>query len=252
MMDAFYRWGLAPWDLVLIWNGPAAVVSVFVGGRGGVGPCEPGGGPRVLSMACHPERPEGLWSSEAVLGVRAGLYSETAVRCFYDFYRGVETGPMINPFPLDRSRRGGWLGARASQPDGVPAPNSSTSSPRAKAADPPSWQVNSTPKTGIDPSTTPSWPDPSSTASSPPLNSSNSTASTCADTTTSRPAPETARARGPLPDPRARATTSSHSRYQQLRRNRAKRGHHRSGSVIRHASTALSASRRWPVTSSPT
>ena len=75
----------------------------------------------------------------------------------------LDNGPVINPFPLDRSRRGGWLGARASQPDGVPAPNSSTSSPRAKAADPPSWQVNSTPKTGIDPSTTPSWPNPSST-----------------------------------------------------------------------------------------
>ena len=28
--------------------------------------------PRVVSMACHPERPEGLCPSEAVLGVRAG------------------------------------------------------------------------------------------------------------------------------------------------------------------------------------
>ena len=29
------------------------------------------------------------------------------LRCFYDFHRDVGTGPMVNPFPLDRSRRGG-------------------------------------------------------------------------------------------------------------------------------------------------
>jgi site-specific recombinase XerD len=50
----------------------------------------------------------------AVAGHRGGSYSvsvrvhsETVLRTFYDFHRDVGTGPMLNPFPLDRSRRGG-------------------------------------------------------------------------------------------------------------------------------------------------
>lgn len=39
------------------------------------------------------------------VSVRA--HSETVLRVFYDFHRDVGTGPMLNPFPLDRSRRGG-------------------------------------------------------------------------------------------------------------------------------------------------
>ena len=39
--------------------------------------------------------------------VSVRLHSETVLRCFYDFHRDVGTGPMVNPFPLDRSRRGG-------------------------------------------------------------------------------------------------------------------------------------------------
>lgn len=34
-------------------------------------------------------------------------HSETVLRCFYDFHLEVGGGPLINPFPLDRSRRGG-------------------------------------------------------------------------------------------------------------------------------------------------
>jgi integrase len=34
-------------------------------------------------------------------------HSETVLRSFYDFHRDMGTGPVINPFPLDRSRRGG-------------------------------------------------------------------------------------------------------------------------------------------------
>jgi site-specific recombinase XerD len=33
-------------------------------------------------------------------------HSETVLRGFYDFHRDTGTGPMLNPFPLDRSRRG--------------------------------------------------------------------------------------------------------------------------------------------------
>jgi site-specific recombinase XerD len=34
-------------------------------------------------------------------------HSETVLRVFYDLHRDAGTGPIINPFPLDRSRRGG-------------------------------------------------------------------------------------------------------------------------------------------------
>lgn len=39
-------------------------------------------------------------------------HSETVLRVFYDFHRDVGTGPMVNPFPLSRERRGGRAHAR--------------------------------------------------------------------------------------------------------------------------------------------
>jgi site-specific recombinase XerD len=35
----------------------------------------------------------------------ARAHSETVLRSFYDYHRDAGTGPMVNPFPLDRSRR---------------------------------------------------------------------------------------------------------------------------------------------------
>ncbi len=49
----------------------------------------PGGGLRVRPYAAS---------------VRA--HSETVLRSFYDFHLDAGTGPILNPFPLDRSRRG--------------------------------------------------------------------------------------------------------------------------------------------------
>lgn len=34
-------------------------------------------------------------------------HSETVLRCFYDFHLGLGDGPIVNPFPLDRSRGAG-------------------------------------------------------------------------------------------------------------------------------------------------
>ena len=34
-------------------------------------------------------------------------HSETVLRCFYEFHLEAGSGPVINPFPLDRARRGG-------------------------------------------------------------------------------------------------------------------------------------------------
>lgn len=33
-------------------------------------------------------------------------HAETVLRCFYDFHLAAGDGPIVNPFPLDRSRRG--------------------------------------------------------------------------------------------------------------------------------------------------
>lgn len=72
----------------------------------------------LLQAAPKPLRPH--WRHEAgaghpVLGSRStGQYSlavrahsETVLRSFYDFHRDAGTGPVLNPFPLDRTRRGG-------------------------------------------------------------------------------------------------------------------------------------------------
>ncbi len=46
-----------------------------------------------------------LWGEPYAPSVRA--HSETVLRAFYDFHQSAGTGPVINPFPLHRSRRGG-------------------------------------------------------------------------------------------------------------------------------------------------
>jgi site-specific recombinase XerC len=38
-------------------------------------------------------------------------HSETVLRVFYDFHRDAGSGPMVNPFPLSRDRRGGRANA---------------------------------------------------------------------------------------------------------------------------------------------
>jgi site-specific recombinase XerD len=56
----------------------------------------------------HPER-----VMTGAVGVGQGYsaavraHSETVLRAFYDFHRDEHSGPALNPFPLDRSRRGG-------------------------------------------------------------------------------------------------------------------------------------------------
>lgn len=52
------------------------------------------------ALAAEPAGPK---SPAYSASVRA--HSETVLRGFYDFHRDVGTGPILNPFPLDRSRR---------------------------------------------------------------------------------------------------------------------------------------------------
>ena len=104
-------------DAALLWDGSAAVVPVSVGGRGPVEPGDTHRGPRFLpldagvgqafspALAQTHEVPDR--SSTAVAyaaSVRA--HAETVLRGFYEFHLAAGSGPIVNPFPLHRSRRG--------------------------------------------------------------------------------------------------------------------------------------------------
>lgn len=54
----------------------------------------------------HPDGPAPI-RARGVYAVSVRAHSETVLRGFYEFHREEGTGPVINPFPLGRSRRGG-------------------------------------------------------------------------------------------------------------------------------------------------
>ncbi len=78
---------------------------------------------RWLLVAGKPTRPHWRAQDESKAGVRAAApvaastgkayaasvraHSETVLRSFYDFHRDGDSGPILNPFPLERSRRSG-------------------------------------------------------------------------------------------------------------------------------------------------
>lgn len=75
----------------------------------------------------HPDKPPGVLSALGAAGApnpvtgkpRPGskyaaatvAHAETVLRGFYDFHLEVGSGPMVNPFPLSRARRGGRANA---------------------------------------------------------------------------------------------------------------------------------------------
>jgi len=70
---------------------------------------------RWLQLAGRPAQPHwrrenadspGPASAAAPYSASVRAHSETVLRSFYDFHRDAGTGPLLNPFPLDRSRRG--------------------------------------------------------------------------------------------------------------------------------------------------
>jgi integrase len=68
---------------------------------------------RWMLVAGKPARPH--WRKPGGMSTASGeayapsvrAHSETVLRCFYGFHLEAGSGPLINPFPLDRSRRGG-------------------------------------------------------------------------------------------------------------------------------------------------
>jgi integrase len=74
---------------------------------------------RWLQIAGKPTRPHWRRRDEPAGGALSGgglrvrpyaasvrAHSETVLRSFYDFHLDAGTGPILNPFPLDRSRQG--------------------------------------------------------------------------------------------------------------------------------------------------
>jgi integrase len=57
----------------------------------------------------HWRRPQDAPARSTVVAYAPSVraHSETVLRCFYDFHLAIGDGPIVNPFPLDRSRRGG-------------------------------------------------------------------------------------------------------------------------------------------------
>ena len=68
-------------------------------------------------LRAHWRHPERVITAAGAAGVgqrysvAVRAHSETVLRAFYDFHRDEGTGPALNPFPLDRSRRGGRVHA---------------------------------------------------------------------------------------------------------------------------------------------
>ena len=68
-------------------------------------PARPTGGVRSASSLPNPVTGKPGPGRKYAVATRA--HSETVLRVFYDFHRDAATGPMVNPFPLSRERRGG-------------------------------------------------------------------------------------------------------------------------------------------------
>jgi integrase len=69
---------------------------------------------RWMLVAGKPSRPHWRRPNESADRPSSGpayapsvrAHAETVLRCFYDFHLAAGAGPIVNPFPLDRSRRG--------------------------------------------------------------------------------------------------------------------------------------------------
>jgi integrase len=61
---------------------------------------------RWMTVAGKPSRGQGTGRREPYSAAVRG-HAETVLRGFYEFHLEAGTGPIVNPFPLDRSRQGG-------------------------------------------------------------------------------------------------------------------------------------------------
>ena len=124
----------AGYHAAVLRDGPAALVPFPVGGGDWVGPGDPGGGPGFLPVdsaggQAGPGAPRtggarvrrggkdavnpvtGKPAPAVTYAAATRAHSESVLRAFYDLHLEAGTGPMVNPFPLSRSRRGGRANA---------------------------------------------------------------------------------------------------------------------------------------------
>ena len=108
--------------VLLEWHGLAPLVPVLARSWGGVGPGGQGRGRGFLPVACRRpgSRPGRIgargtsqgagrprWLGAVAYSPSVRAHCETVLRSFYGFHLEAGTGPLVNPFPLDRSRGGG-------------------------------------------------------------------------------------------------------------------------------------------------
>ena len=62
---------------------------------------------RWMLVAGKPPRAGDAGGHREPYSAAVRAHAETVLRGFYDFHLQAGTGPIVNPFPLDRSRRGG-------------------------------------------------------------------------------------------------------------------------------------------------
>ena len=73
---------------------------------------ETAGGSAVKAPALRPANPvTGKLAPGGRYAASTAAHCESVLRQFYDFHLDAGSGPMVNPFPLDRGRRGGRAGA---------------------------------------------------------------------------------------------------------------------------------------------
>lgn len=101
----------------------------------------------LLQVAPKPLRPHWRHDAAGEVNPRAlkapGQYSpavrahsETVLRSFYDFHRDAGSGPLLNPFPLERSRRGGRTHAHHNPMEPVRNERAGLYRPRLQAREP--------------------------------------------------------------------------------------------------------------------
>ena len=105
---ALLRWFRFLWAAGVAWDQATRAEArdfcrwIQVSTKPGAGPGGGGGARARVRNPVTGKAVPGRWYAPAT-----AAHSESVLRGFYDFHQDAGTGPMVNPFPLARARRGG-------------------------------------------------------------------------------------------------------------------------------------------------